>query len=55
VAVYGAMDGPAIKGSKGGQMWQYTVQWIVQLARGAKCGSIYSTTDCPGITGSKGD
>ena len=45
VAVYGALDGPAIKGSKGDQMWQYTVQWMVQLskvARGTKCGSIYT-------------
>ena len=51
-AVYGATDGPAIKGSKGGPN---VAVYSAMVARGAKSGSIYSTRDCPGITGSKGD
>ena len=35
MAVYSAMDGSAIKGSKGDQTWQYTVQcWNGPAARG---------------------
>ena len=35
-AALNAMDCPAIIGSKGDQMWQKTLQWMVQLFKVAQ-------------------
>ena len=56
MVVCSAMDGPAIIGSNGDQMWQYSVQWMVQLftvARGPNM-VVYSAMDGPAIYSNKG-
>ena len=47
------MDGPAILGSKGDQMWKYMVQWMLQLSkvvRGPNM-AVYSAMDDPACKG----